>query len=66
MVKLEFTKRQIELMHECAEYMLNDKQDNLAWVKNNKETYTLETPREISNEIKVIENIIEKLQECNQ
>jgi hypothetical protein len=63
MVKLEFTKRQIELMHECAEYMLCDKQDNLAWVKNNKETYALETPREISNEIKVIENIIEKLQE---
>ena len=50
-------------MHECAEYMLNDKQDNLAWVKNNKETYTLETPREISNQIQVIQNIIAKLWE---
>tara|TARA_R110002012_G_scaffold111522_1_gene256555 strand:- start:1631 stop:1828 length:198 start_codon:yes stop_codon:yes gene_type:complete len=63
MVKLEFTKKQIEMMHECAEYMLNDKQHNLAWVKENKETYILETPREISNEVKVIQNIIIKLQE---
>ncbi len=63
MAKLQFTKRQIEMMHECAEYMLNDKQDNLAWVKNNKETYTLETPKEISNQIQVIQNIIAKLWE---
>lgn len=63
MVKLDFTKKQIEMMHECAEYMLNDKQDNLAWVKENKEAYSLETPREISNEVKVIQNIIIKLQE---
>jgi hypothetical protein len=63
MAKLEFTKRQIQLMHECAEYMLNDKQHNLLWVKDNKETYTLETPREISNQIQVIQNIILKLQE---
>jgi|11BtaG_2_1085332.scaffolds.fasta_scaffold42264_2 superfamily II DNA helicase RecQ len=64
MVNLQFTKRQIQALHECVEYMLDDKHCHLQWCKDNKESYPY--PKEIvetANDVKVLKNIIVKLSE---
>ncbi|MAO22854.1 MAG: hypothetical protein CMJ25_19055 [Phycisphaerae bacterium] len=63
MKKLKFTKRQIEILKDSIEYVLCDKLDHFEWVKNNSDTYTVETPREIYNEVKILTNIRTKLWE---
>ena len=63
MTKLRFTKRQIEILKDSIEYVLCDKLDHFEWVKNNSDTYTVETPREIYNEVKILTNIRTKLWE---
>ena len=63
MAKLQFTKRQIEILKDSIEYVLCDKLDHFEWVKNNSDTYTVETPREIYNEVKILNNIRTKLWE---
>lgn len=63
MAKLQFTKRQIEILKDSIEYVLCDKLDHFEWIKNNSDTYTAETPREIYNEVKILTNIRTKLWE---
>lgn len=63
MAKLQFTKRQIEILKDSIEYVLCDKLDHFEWVKNNSDTYTVETPIEIYNEVKILTNIRTKLWE---
>lgn len=63
MTKLRFTKRQIEILKDSIEYVLCDKLDHFEWIKNNSDTYTAETPREIYNEVKILTNIRTKLWE---
>jgi|11_taG_2_1085331.scaffolds.fasta_scaffold38932_2 hypothetical protein len=63
MAKLQFTKRQIEILKDTIELVLNDKLDDFEWIKNNSDTYTAETPREIYNEVKILTNIRTKLWE---
>jgi len=63
MAKLQFTKRQIEILKDSIEYVLCDKLDHFEWVKNNSYSYTVETPREIYNEVKILTNIRTKLWE---
>jgi late competence protein required for DNA uptake (superfamily II DNA/RNA helicase) len=63
MDKLQFTKRQIEILKDSIEYVLCDKLDHFEWVKNNSDTYTVETPREIYNQVKILTNIRTKLWE---
>lgn len=63
MAKLQFTKRQIEILKDSIEYVLCDKLDHFEWVKNNSDTYTVEKPREIYNEVKILTNIRTKLWE---